>query len=85
HGHATEIKIYFFQDESALNIRIEDNGGGGGEYVKGIGLSGMEERLKAIDGTISAYGTDSGFRLLARLPLATNLLNAGVQDEAATS
>lgn len=85
HGHATEIKIYFFQNESALNIRIEDNGEGSGDFAKGIGLSGMEERLKPIGGTINAYSTDAGFRLLAQLPIGAYLRVAGASDETASS
>jgi signal transduction histidine kinase len=73
HGHATRISIYFFQDESALNIRIEDNGSGSSDFKKGIGLSGMEERLKPIEGTITACSTDSGFRLFARIPVGADL------------
>jgi signal transduction histidine kinase len=68
HGHATEINIYFFQGPTALNIRIEDNGSGSNDFKKGIGLASMEERLKPIDGTLSANSTDSGFRLHVRIP-----------------
>lgn len=85
HGHATEIKIYFFQNEAALNIRIEDNGEGSEDFAKGIGLSGMEERLKPIGGTINAYSTDSGFRLVAQLPIGAYLRVAGASDETASS
>jgi signal transduction histidine kinase len=84
HGHATEIKIYFFQNEEALNIRIEDNGIGSEDFKKGIGLTGMEERLRPIEGSVNAYNTSSGFRLLARLPIGASLRAAGATDETVT-
>jgi signal transduction histidine kinase len=73
HGHATEISIYFFQGPSALNIRIEDNGSGSVDFKKGIGLASMEERLKPIEGTLSVYSADSGFRLHVRIPTGAYL------------
>jgi signal transduction histidine kinase len=70
HGKATEVRIGFWVEEGILLLSIADNGKGAAEVVKGIGLTGMEERLGALGGGI-AFGPapEGGFSLFARVPL----------------
>ncbi len=70
HGRATAVSIYFWIHEHALEIVVQDNGIGAQQVVKGIGLSGMEERLASFGGTLEIGSVaEGGFKLKARIPL----------------
>ncbi|HEY5160965.1 MAG TPA: sensor histidine kinase [Gaiellaceae bacterium] len=54
----------------ALEVEVKDDGCGGADASKGTGLHGLEERLRALDGTLSVESKPGeGTRLLARIPL----------------
>ena len=72
HGKATEIKIRFWQDDSAVTLHIHDNGMGCNEIEEGIGLAGMRERFERLGGRILAHSVTDGFELSARLPVLIN-------------
>lgn len=69
HGKATliQVRLWIFQIE--LIVRIHDNGQGAPEIKKGIGLQGMEERLKKIHGRLEAKSVVDGFVVTAWIPL----------------
>lgn len=70
HGKATEVGMQFWIHEEHLIITIHDNGAGAKEITKGIGLAGMEERLKEMGGSIKAGNApEGGFTLTIRIPL----------------
>jgi len=70
HGRATEVFITFWIQGSMLEVVVRDNGIGSKQIVKGIGLSGMEERLANLGGTLAADSLpEGGFRLTAQIPL----------------
>jgi signal transduction histidine kinase len=70
HGDATNIWISFWQDVKELKVNIQDNGMGASVVKKGIGLSGMEERLETVGGWICVDRKNQiGFSLSARIPL----------------
>ena len=70
HGHSSRILIHFWQRQNELTMTITDNGKGAKQIVKGIGLSGMEERLARIGGSLSAAAMEEGgFRICAKVPL----------------
>ena len=72
HGKATKIRIIFWVEGDELRLSITDNGRGAFEVVKGIGLSGMEERLGALGGTVSVgRAPEGGFSLAVTVPLKT--------------
>lgn len=72
HGKAGRIGIQFWEFPQSLSITVSDNGRGARQIVKGIGLAGMEERLREIGGTFDAYSPeDGGFRLNVEIPLVT--------------
>lgn len=76
HGRATAVSIYFWIHDEILEIVVQDNGIGAQQVVKGIGLSGMEERLASFGGTLETGSVpEGGFRLKAQIPLALNSAN----------
>jgi signal transduction histidine kinase len=52
HGHATEIRIYLFQDLGTLHVSVNDNGTGCGDVQEGLGLSGIKENVARLHGSI---------------------------------
>ena len=67
HGQATQITVQMNYKPDVLEAIISDNGPGCVEIVKGYGLSGMEERLNIVGGSIVFTG-DNGFTIHMRLP-----------------
>lgn len=69
HGKADQIDIVMNFTESRVKVLITDNGVGCRKIVKGYGLTGMEERITGLGGTIH-YGSDgeSGFNIFVELP-----------------
>jgi signal transduction histidine kinase len=58
------------EQDDALEVEVKDDGCGGADAGKGTGLHGLEERLRALDGTLSVESKPGeGTRLLARIPL----------------
>jgi signal transduction histidine kinase len=56
--------------DGELEVEVKDNGCGGADPGKGTGLRGLEERLRALDGTLAVESKPGeGTRLLARIPL----------------
>ena len=70
HGKATKIRVIFWVEGEELRLTITDNGRGAFEVVKGIGLSGMEERIGALGGTVRVgQAPEGGFSLAVQVPL----------------
>jgi signal transduction histidine kinase len=69
HGRATEIFIQFWQTERTLTINITDNGKGASKLTKGTGITGMEERMEKLNGTIKMGNLDDGFQISAFIPV----------------
>lgn len=53
HGHAKRIMIEIFLDKGWIKLKIKDDGLGCKTINKGFGLSGMEERVRNLNGTIN--------------------------------
>lgn len=70
HGKAGEINIFLRFGNDKIKLYILDNGKGCQSINKGYGLTGMEERIKEVAGTI-AFGTggEMGFNIHIELPL----------------
>lgn len=69
HGRATKIEVQFWATTELLTINILDNGMGAFKFNKGMGISGMEERLSRIGGTLEAGNISDGFQISAFIPL----------------
>lgn len=78
HAGATKVKLQLVRGDSAVTMRIEDNGSGfdlamhsasDGRGI-GLGLFGMEERVGLVGGTLSIDSCDPhGTRITAHIPL----------------
>lgn len=60
HGKATKIIVFVEMSKKQNRIRIEDNGMGCLNLVKGNGLKGMEFRAKSINGSVDFSNVESG-------------------------
>lgn len=70
HGNAKNIYISFWEENKILTINVKDDGIGAEKIVKGIGLSGMEERLAQQGGDLEiTLPKEGGFRITARVPI----------------
>lgn len=69
HGHATEVRIFFWQNNGEVQVSVVDNGSGSGKINKGIGIKGMEDRIFKLDGSLKARSIEEGFELVARIPI----------------
>lgn len=76
HAQAREVWIDLFQDDTGICLRVEDDGVGfRPEEVSqnaegGMGLTGMEERIRLFDGSFSLESVPGqGTRVTARIPL----------------
>ncbi len=69
HGKAENISIIIRKADGQIRMVIFDNGGGCKNIVKGFGLSGMEKRVSAMNGTIG-FNSDgeNGFIIRVELP-----------------
>jgi len=70
HGQAKTVNIIIKSYLNGIRLYIIDDGKGCSEIVKGYGLTGMEERVAKLGGTIT-FGSDGekGFNVIAYLPV----------------
>lgn len=68
HSKATYCKIIFQQADEWLQISIQDNGIGAKNLISGNGLTGMQERVQSLQGTL-VIQDDHGTLLRISLPL----------------
>ncbi len=69
HGDATAVNIDFSISENNIKIIISDDGTGCENIVFGIGLQGIEERIKNKNGSIYIENQEKGFTLIIQMPL----------------
>lgn len=67
HGSSKHIQIQLLYKQSHIEVYIYDDGIGAAPIKKGFGMSGMEERVSLIGGTIS-YSGSNGFHIHMTLP-----------------
>jgi two-component system sensor histidine kinase DesK len=67
HAAATTCHIRFYAQDGSALMEVQDDGRGG-DAPFGNGLSGMRERINALNGVLSRESA-RGTRLLIRLPL----------------
>ncbi len=74
HAHAKSIRITIARERDCVTAVIEDDGVGisrAGTRSRGLGLIGMEERVRELDGTMDIKSQPgSGTRILIELPTA---------------
>lgn len=69
HGHASRIWVYFWHSDGQLKVYIRDNGRGAVTVKKGIGLSGMGERIASLGGQLQVESNLQGFQIRAEIPI----------------
>jgi len=69
HGKATAVTIFLQESQGELALMVRDNGQSTRNFMKGIGMRGMEERAAALGGTVEFTGSDYGFNVTARIPV----------------
>lgn len=81
HGKAKNIAIKLTFTPEKTRIFIQDDGGGSREVTKGMGLTGMETRVRALNGWIRIHSeAGRGFRIEAELPKGSPKLPAEDQE-----
>lgn len=70
HAGADEARVRIATEDDTLVIEVADDGRGGAAPAGGSGLSGLDDRVAALGGTLSVDSPpDGGTRLRAVLPL----------------
>ena len=68
YAHCTKIEIKIIVMNRMLRCSIADNGVGCAQITDGMGLSGMRERMRSVNGIIDFYA-ETGFAINMLLPL----------------
>lgn len=69
HGRASNIEICIQFKDDKLYIHIKDDGDGAGNINKGFGLSGIEQRVKDLKGSINIHSEKgNGFEINVTIP-----------------
>ena len=69
HAEAKTVKICIDRSLAALTVRVEDDGKGLPEdHALGVGLTGMQERVRQLQGTFQVSSSASGTTILATIP-----------------
>jgi len=71
HAHAKNVTVEVKQTDTVVQVQIRDDGSGfDGNRIRGIGLLGMDERVKRLGGTLTIDSTPgAGTTIRAELPL----------------
>lgn len=72
HSGAQHAEVVVTTDAERLTAVVTDDGGGGADPTLGTGLTGLRQRVTAVDGTLEVTSPDGGpTALTATLPLRT--------------
>ena len=71
HGSSSEVCVRFHLEDHRLIVSVEDNGSGDSPSLRwGGGLKGLQSRLKAHEGTLTAQSSLlGGIAIIAQIPL----------------
>ncbi len=71
YAHATHATVRLARENGELQIEVRDDGKGGAQATPGSGLSGLADRVGALDGTLEVESPrGAGTLIRARIPLA---------------
>jgi signal transduction histidine kinase len=86
YARATRAKVVVRREENVVTVTVDDDGVGGARIGAGTGLRGLQDRLAALDGTLSIDSPrGEGTRLRARIPCGAGALLAEARGDAAGS
>ncbi len=70
HAGVTEASVRVRREREAIVVEVEDDGVGGADPGRGSGLRGLEDRVAALDGTLTVESpAGAGTRVTARIPV----------------
>ena len=79
HSGAGRCWIALRRDDESAELEVRDDGVAAGVAGGGTGLRGLSERVAEAEGSLEAGPAEGGgFRLVARLPLATTMARASM-------
>jgi signal transduction histidine kinase len=77
YARATRAKVVIRRADDVVTVTVDDDGTGGARIGAGTGLRGLQDRLAALDGTLSIDSPPGeGTRLRARIPCGADALVA---------
>lgn len=68
HGKASKIDIELMYSDNKIELKVSDNGVGCDKIYKGMGISGMEERVRILGGNI-IFQSANGFAINTVIPI----------------
>lgn len=70
HGKPRVIRIIMTEGKDGMNLNVEDDGGGlkTGDKIPGMGMKGMAERVRALNGRFTVENRGQGVGVCAMLP-----------------
>jgi signal transduction histidine kinase len=82
HAQATQATVSATEEDGALVVEVADDGIGGIAGDGGSGLTGLEDRVGALEGTLSIRSPrGEGTRVTARIPLAGAVIAAAAEQQ----
>jgi signal transduction histidine kinase len=84
YARASRAKVVVRREADVVTVTVDDDGVGGARIGAGTGLRGLQDRLAALDGTLSVESArGEGTRLRARIPCGADALVAEARSDAA--
>jgi signal transduction histidine kinase len=72
HSQATDAGVIVRREKDRLQLEIRDNGVGGVDMRRGTGVTGLRDRVTAVDGTLRVESPTGGpTRVMVELPCAS--------------
>jgi signal transduction histidine kinase len=82
YANATSARVVVRRAADVVTVEVDDDGAGGARIGGGSGLRGLQDRLAALDGTLSVESpVGGGTRLRARIPCGADALLAEARDD----
>jgi signal transduction histidine kinase len=81
YAKATNARVVIRRGGEILDVAVDDDGAGGARIGAGSGLRGLQDRLSALDGTLSVTSPPGGgTHLRARIPCRADALATETRD-----
>ena len=69
HSNADDVQVHLWESEDTLLVYVTDNGTPITNVQRGLGLGGVETRLREIGGSLEVNCSKAGFQVSGRIPL----------------
>jgi signal transduction histidine kinase len=67
---ASVVRVHASQTDGTLRVEVADDGAGGADPARGTGLRGLDDRVRAVGGTLRIESREgAGTRVVAELPV----------------